>query len=72
MRARRLTEEQKLVRFFRTLEGDGLGRRGDYDNLSPAETAIRAMAVLVDLAQRSRMPRRAELADICSRIGIRP
>ena len=37
------TEEQKLVAFFRSEEGDELGRAGDYDGLSPAETAIRAM-----------------------------
>lgn len=36
-------EEAKLVAFFRSPEGDALGRAGDYDNLSPAETAIRAM-----------------------------
>lgn len=36
-------EEEKLVAFFRSPEGDKLGREGDYDNLSPAETAIRAM-----------------------------
>ena len=36
-------EEEKLVAFFRSPEGDALGRAGDYDNLSPAETAIRAI-----------------------------
>jgi hypothetical protein len=37
------SEEAKLVAFFRSPEGDALGRAGDYDNLSPAETAIRAI-----------------------------
>lgn len=37
------TEEEKLVAFFRSKEGADLGRDGDYDNLSPAETAIRAI-----------------------------
>ena len=37
------TEEAKLVAFFRSPEGDWLGRNGDYDGLSPAETAIRAI-----------------------------
>jgi hypothetical protein len=36
-------EEDKLVAFFRSSDGDRLGRDGDADNLSPAETAIRAM-----------------------------
>lgn len=36
-------EEEKLVAFFRSPEGDRLGRDGDADNLSPAETAIRAI-----------------------------
>lgn len=42
-------EEEKLVAFFRSPEGDKLGRDGDYDNLSPAETAIRAMRHLTAL-----------------------
>lgn len=42
-------EEAKLVAFFRSKEGDKLGRDGDYDNLSPAETAIRAMRELIKL-----------------------
>lgn len=37
------SEERKLVEFFRSPEGDQLGRDGDHDNLSPADTAIRAM-----------------------------
>ena len=37
------SEMSKLVRFFRSREGDALGRDGDHDNLSPADTAIRAM-----------------------------
>ncbi len=41
-----MSEEQKLVEFFRSPEGDQLGRDGDYDHLTPAETAIRAMRVL--------------------------
>lgn len=36
-------EEQKLVEFFRSREGDAIGRNGDHDSLTPAETAIRAM-----------------------------
>jgi hypothetical protein len=36
-------EEAKLVAFFQSAEGDKLGRDGDYDNLTPAETAIRFM-----------------------------
>lgn len=39
-------EEAKLVAFFRN-EGKGLGRDGDHDNLTPAETAIRAMRLLI-------------------------
>lgn len=35
-------EEEKLVAFFRG-DGERIGRAGDYDELSPAETAIRAM-----------------------------
>ena len=42
-------EEKKLVAFFRSKEGDELGRDGDHDNLSPAETAIRAMRKLISL-----------------------
>jgi hypothetical protein len=34
-------EEAKLVTFFRSPEGDAIGRDGDADCLSPAETAIR-------------------------------
>lgn len=37
------SEEQKLVDYFNTVGGDALGRQGDYDELTPAETAIRAM-----------------------------
>lgn len=37
---RKKTEEQKLVDFFRSLEGDALGREGDDHNWTPAETAI--------------------------------
>ncbi len=37
------SEEAKLVAFFRSPEGEALGQQGDHDNLSPAETAIRAM-----------------------------
>lgn len=42
----RPSEEQKLVDFFR---GDGadLGVMGDYYNMTPAETAIRAMRVML-------------------------
>jgi len=39
-------EEAKLVEFFCSAEGDRLGRDGDHDNLSPAETAIRAIRCL--------------------------
>jgi hypothetical protein len=44
-------EEAKLVAFFRTPEGDKLGRDGDHDQLSPAETAIRAMRNIPALDQ---------------------
>jgi len=44
-------EEAKLIAFFRSPEGDKLGRDGDHDNLSPAETAIRAMRNLSALDQ---------------------
>lgn len=40
------SEEQKLVDFFRSPEGERLGIQGDHDSLSPAETAIRAMRSL--------------------------
>jgi len=40
---RRKSEQQKLVEFFRSDEGEALGRQGDHDNLTPAETAIRAI-----------------------------
>lgn len=43
----RNAEEIKLIAFFNTAEGDDLGRGGDYDNLTPAETAIRAMKKLI-------------------------
>lgn len=36
-------ELDKLIAFFQSPEGDELGRAGDYDNLSPADTAIRAI-----------------------------
>ncbi len=36
-------EEAKLVRFFRSEEGEKFGMQGDHDNLSPADTAIRAI-----------------------------
>lgn len=39
-------EEVKLVAFFRSPEGDALGRAGDYDNLSPAATAIRTIRTI--------------------------
>lgn len=39
-------EEQKLIDFFCSPEGDSIGREGDYDNLTPAETAIRAIREL--------------------------
>lgn len=39
-------EERKLVEFFCSPEGDSIGRDGDYDNLTPAETAIRAIREL--------------------------
>jgi len=39
-------EEDKLVAFFRSAEGDSLGRDGDADGLTPAETAIRAIREL--------------------------
>lgn len=42
------SEYEKLVAFFRSQEGAELGRQGDHDNLSPAETAIRAMRALMD------------------------
>lgn len=37
------TEEEKLVAFFRSPEGESLGRDGDHDGLTPAETALRAI-----------------------------
>jgi hypothetical protein len=40
-------EQAKLVTFFRSPEGDQLGRDGDHDGLTPAETAIRAMRKLL-------------------------
>jgi hypothetical protein len=46
-------EEEKLVKFFRG-EGDSLGNDGDHDNLSPAETAIRAMRRLITMRVSSR------------------
>lgn len=46
-------EEAKLVAFFRSKDGDVLGRGGDWDNLSPAETAIRAMRELMMLRKRN-------------------
>lgn len=45
--ARKKSEEQKLVDFFRSEEGSLLGSQGDHDNLTPAETAIRAMQKLL-------------------------
>lgn len=50
-----MTEEQKLVAFFRSREGSRLGNQGDHDNLTPAETAIRAMKELVTLTQECNM-----------------
>lgn len=47
-------EEMKLVEFFRSPEGDKLGRDGDHDELTPAETAIRAMRHLTALEQVSK------------------
>ena len=50
------TEEEKLVAFFRSKEGDALGRAGNYDHFTPAETAIRAMRTLTALtAERDRL-----------------
>lgn len=40
---RRPSEEAKLVRFFNSDEWRHIGEQGDHDNLSPAETAIRAI-----------------------------
>jgi hypothetical protein len=40
-------EESKLVAFFRSSDGGQLGRDGDHDGLTPAETAIRAMRKLL-------------------------
>lgn len=42
------SEYAKLVAFFRSQDGAELGRQGDHDNLSPAETAIRIMRVYLD------------------------
>lgn len=36
-------ELDKLISFFRTTEGDAIGRQGDHDGTTPAVTAIRAM-----------------------------
>lgn len=44
-------EEAKLVAFFNSPEGSKLGRDGDYDHLTPAETAIRAMLYASQLAK---------------------
>lgn len=48
------TEQQKLVAFFKG-DGEKLGAEGDYDRLSPADTAIRAMRRLL-LAKPSGRP----------------
>lgn len=47
-------ETRKLIDFFRSPEGDTLGRNGDLDNLSPAECAIRAMKELQKIRKRFR------------------
>lgn len=39
-------EVDKLIEFFNN-EGESIGRDGDYNNLSPAETAIQAMRKLL-------------------------
>lgn len=65
-----MTEEQKLVEFFRQEEGvegcpgptklapSDLGRAGDHDESSPAETAIRVMECLIILADSGPCSRR--------------
>lgn len=50
--AAKLNQEAKLVAFFRSPEGDKLGRDGDHDNLSPADTAIRAMKRVAELEEQ--------------------
>lgn len=42
-------ELRKLIDWFRSPEGDTLGRNGDIDNLTPADCAIRAMRELREL-----------------------
>lgn len=54
----RTTEEQKLVEFFRT-EGADLGVMGDYYSMTPAETAIRAMRVLLSHSKHCKRLRTA-------------
>lgn len=48
IKTRKKSENQKLVDFFRSDEGAELGLQGDYDELTPAETAIRAMRELLE------------------------
>lgn len=47
-------ETRKLIDWFRSREGDTLGRNGDLDNLSPADCAIRAMRELRKLRRKYR------------------
>lgn len=47
-------ELRKLIDWFRSPEGDTLGRNGDIDNLSPADCAIRAMRELRKLRRKFR------------------
>lgn len=47
------SEVRKLVEFFRSEEGLGLGTQGDHDGLTPADAAIRAMRELLDLRVRA-------------------
>jgi len=47
-------ELRKLIDWFRSREGDTIGRNGDADNLSPADCAIRAMRELRKLRRKFR------------------
>lgn len=62
-----MSDTKKLVAFFRSAEGDELGRDGDYDNLCPADTAIRAIRDL-----RRRLAEAInEVAQIGFKLGVR-
>jgi hypothetical protein len=61
---------RKLEYFFRDeVDGEDLGRRGDYDDLTPVDTAIRAMRELVAMINGDRKITRAELRAIGARLG---